>query len=99
MGSMGCYVINVYSFTDMYIPKLLVCNKNGITITGVDMWNIFQTFPVPGARELAGLDLDVQNKRLYASDSKAMKIFSMNLNGSNVKTVRSDCLLVIEINF
>ncbi|XP_053385857.1 low-density lipoprotein receptor-related protein 2-like [Mercenaria mercenaria] len=54
------------------------------------------TIPVKDTASLAGIDVYMKENKLFFSDSRTMKIYSMSVNGSNLTEVISSGINVVE---
>jgi len=80
---MLCYIYT--SFTEE--PRVVVATSDHISFNNLQLSDIFTSLPVTGTRALAGIDIYVKKEMLFFSDSKTMKVYSMNINGDNLTEV------------
>lgn len=68
-------------------PKIIVATSDHISFNNLQVSEVFTSLPVPGTRALAGIDIHVKRGMLFFSDSKTMKVYSMKINGDDLKEV------------
>ncbi|KAL4217440.1 Low-density lipoprotein receptor-related protein 2 [Mactra antiquata] len=76
--------------------KVIVSTGDHISFSGNNIWDGIDTLHVPTTRAMAGIDVYMKDKKLFFSDSKTLKIYSMSIDGTNLTEVISSGINVVE---